>query len=243
MKILLKILFSYFLVANLAVSAITIGSIYNTPTAVNPERGVYQIDFALHDLGEVSIRAGVGLSKYIYLGIVENVNGLVGSAPITGHLPGAIAKISFTGQNEEGLNIALGWDNLTAGAFSDFPVPVAGPYVAVTKGFFFKSESPHLATLGSKVALTREPYNAYLFASIYFRITFFFDWGMEFDNIALYQNPNYHFINNQVLAFNITENFSLKFAWQLAVNFNTIQQTRFENLNSRNVLVTYQNFF
>ena len=95
--------------------------------------------------------------------------------------------------------------------------------------------------MGTKVVVTQEPYNPYLFASAYFRLSPFMDWGMEFDNIPLYVDPRYHFINNQVFVFNITEHFALKFIFQLAVNFS--EERPFKDINSRNLVFTYQNFF
>ena len=238
-----KLVNLFLLVSLMEVLAITPNNVYSTPTAIGLEKGSYQGEFFIYDSGGLGIKARVGLSKYIYLGVIEYIDNVIGSADVVWHIPGVLAKISFTGQGEEGFNVALGWDLLNTGLFSEYSDLVYGTHLVFTKGFFFfKSQAPHLFSIGSKVVLTREPYRGYLFASAYFRLFPFLDWGVEFDNIALTTDARYHFVNNQVINFNITENFSLKFIFQIAVP-NTTEEVNFEDINSRSLVITYENFF
>ena len=136
MKTGLKALIIYLLVSSIIAYGIAVNDIYTTPTAINPERGFYQLHFDLYEAGGLGLRASVGLNKYIYLGLIEYIDGFIGAGEMTWNIPGVLAKVSFLGREEEAFNVALGWDMLNAGSFSDFSVPVSGPYLTFTKGWF-----------------------------------------------------------------------------------------------------------
>ena len=239
----LKNIIFYLLTNAIIAYGIPVNNVFNTPTAINPEKGSYQIDFNLYHSGGIGVKASVSLSKYLQLGLIEYIDNIIGSGQVTFNPPGVLGRISFTGQGEEGYNVAIGWDILNTGSFSEFPSLVSGPYLTMSKGFFLISQSPHIVTVGSKVTVTSQPHRIYMFTSILFRFFSFLEWGMEIDNIPLYEGAKYHFINNQILGFNITENLTLKLIFQIAVNFDTISDVAFEQINSRNISFNYQNFF
>ena len=220
-----------------------ITEIFDTPTAVNPERGSYALGLAVYDDGGISLKMSVGINRFIHLGAVEYVDGLLGKAVNKWHYPSLTAKLSVLGRTEDRFNFALGWDALSAGSFSDFTDPIYGPYFVFTKGFSSKGERAHLFSVGGKVSITSKPYRFYFFTSLYLRVFRFLDYGLELDGISFTKGTDYHIINNHVLSFVVTEEFHLKFIFQVGLNFRDISKTKWEDVNSRSISFTFQNFF
>ena len=218
--------------------------IFDTQSAVGGEKGSYTVHLSTYKHGGILVRTGISINRFIHLGIMEFVDGLLGSGENRWHIPGIYGKVSVLNHPEEGWNLAFGWDVINNGSILWYEdSPVYGPHVVLTKGFFLGAQNPHIWNVGSKMALTHSKREFFPFTSVYFRIVAFLDYGIEIDNITFRENAKYHFINNHLLSFNITDHFSIQFIFQMGINVYDIRESHFRDYNGRNLTLTYQNQF
>ena len=217
--------------------------VFNTPTAVGPDRSTYHFDTFLKENGGVVSRVSFGINPYIYLGFNLEIGNFIGKGNPEWNIPNFRARISFLGRTEEDHNFAIGWHQINSGTFSDYLRPVYGPYLVYSKGFYFANERAHITSVGLRVSATEKPVIPYFFTSITFRLFKFIDYGIEFDNIKLRNKGQYDFVNTHVIGIYLTEQALLRVAIQFGIDVSEVDRTQFADILGRNFFFAYQGYF
>jgi len=151
-------LFSLFLVsvsiANLsAQQAIHASAEIDTPTAYTITRGTYALSLFGYDQGGLELKAFIGLSDYIYLGVSSDIEHAIGKEPPLFNVPGVVAKVKFTdGWESFPISIAAGYDSFYIGtpgkkenSSNDLNRMMYGPFFVITKPIFLLDSEQHIS--------------------------------------------------------------------------------------------------
>jgi len=242
-------LITFFLFTAATVWADSAIHIFDTPTALNPDRGTYAVSLGVYDQGGVLLKVGIGIAPVISLGMIEFADGLIGSGSNEFSIPGVYCKLSFFEQPPEGLNLAFGYDSFYYGSFREYDfTKVYGIYTVITKGYRNILGEPNLFSSGIRYPLLKDaPRRPELFASHLLRLGRYFSYGLEITDITFSPTADYLFINNHTLSFRINHFISAAFILQLAPSWipdaETVSGQRAEMNFSRNLFLSYINFF
>lgn len=83
-------------------------SIGPNQTPYTLSRGMFKIDFIVYSQGSVLLKLHVGLWEFLTVGIVEDIQGIIGNSPITMNIPLASMKLNIINEmNSFSLSVAI----------------------------------------------------------------------------------------------------------------------------------------
>ncbi len=224
----------------------TPSKVFETQTAVVSDQGAYAFEFNFYNNGGVQGKAGLAISSFFELGVIEYIDGLIGKEKVTFNVPGVFAKIKFTDNAVEKWNFSFGYDALYSGSFSEYADKRYGVYGVFSKGFFFILPLPHVYSVGIVYPVVPDEGTLNFYSSIISSFNEMFSLGIELTSLSLEDRKNYNFINNWSFNFNLNEQFSIQFTLQLGSRNEYNAQDSLEKTiidYSRNVRLVYGSFF
>jgi hypothetical protein len=220
--------------------------LFDTPNALGREKGEVNVTITAYDAGGINLKAGFGIARFLELGVVGYVHGLIGAGSNSFEIPGIYGRIHLTDAPPEGFNFALGYAPLFHGSFTEGTNRPYGPYVAASKGFFLVSSVPHLFSLGLAWPLVPDIGKPMGFASLAIHFGPVVEYGVELTDISFQPASRYDFVNNHSLRFSLGENFQVQFVFQWAGKSSTDPATgavKLDSATSRNLRIVWQNQF
>jgi len=148
-------------------------------------RGHYQAYTAFYENGGVLFECAVGLFDYINLGVIADVNNVIGYNTVRPHIPGVSAKIRILKYNP---GWSIGYGNFYIGSYGrEDPRPIYGAFTSLTIPLFISdSEKKLLFSLRMPVQPDTRPRDTTLNAGVYFPITDIFELNFEVANFYFY---------------------------------------------------------
>lgn len=217
--------------------------VLDTPTAINPDKGSYRVEFTFYSGNGIYTRATLGINPFLSMGIMEYIDGFIGNDRIQFHVPGVQAKLSFLDNPLEGYNFAIGYDALNTGSFSQHEEKLYAAYGVLTKGWFLVAPSPHLFNLGFKWPIFKKSNYPIPFTSLLFNLGPILSYGIELDSFGFSENDPYSFLNSHIIKLSIGESVNVSLSIQIAAinSGNQIRETK-GNIG-RNITLGYLNYF
>ncbi len=217
-------------------------TIYDTPTALTLEQGEFQTSTFFYADNSFLLKFGIGAHRIINLGVSEYVDNLLGNRKMKWSIPNAFVKIRFTDLPDDSHNFAIGFDSFYNGSLNPFDEKIYGVYLVYTLGFNFGNEyisGPQLFSVGVRYPLIYEKGDINIFASIFFNLFTYFNFGFEISNIHFADQYKYNFILNSIFTFKISEEFQISLNFQLGLLDGS--DDKFDS--SRDLRLVYRNFF
>jgi hypothetical protein len=245
-----KILKNIFpLIAILLIGAVKLDAsvieIFDVQTGLTGARGEFYFRATAYDNGGLGVKAGMGVTEWLSLGITEFVDGLIGNGTNRWEIPGVFGKINVTSLPPESINLAFGYAPLYHGTFTEGTNRPYGIFLTATKGFFLLAPLPHLFTLNVAYPVVPNLGKFTVSTSLLVEFTQMFSYGFELTDLTFNPESKYDFINNHVVAMAISENFSLQFIFQLAgkIHTNADKTSKLDIENSRNLRINFSAYF
>lgn len=219
------------------------------PTASTILRGYYNIDFLAYGGGGVQTKISIGLTDRIMLGIIEDVDGAIGSGKTDWNVPGVMAKVNLIYPDSESIGLALGYDALLSGEYGKVynnqisDDLVYGFYIAASKPIvlFNGEQNMHFGVRFPVLpkAAREEGKNITLYTGLNVIITP--DWMLIGEMENFYVNKN----RNDEIIYNLGSKFAFSEFLTISLNF---QYTSSREINptdrpSRSLRIEYQNIF
>jgi len=220
--------------------------IFDTPNALGRDKGEVSVTITAYDAGGINLKAGFGLARFLELGVVGYVNGLIGAGSNRVEIPGIYGRIHVTDQPPEGFNFALGYAPLFHGSFTEGTNHPYGPYLAASKGFFIASSVPHLFSFGVAWPLVPDLGKPMGFASLAIHFGAVVEYGVEITDLSFQPSARYDFVNNHSVRVSLGENFQVQFVFQVAAKSALDPSgaiARMDATTSRNLRIVWQNQF
>jgi len=92
-------------------------NLIDIPTSSTILRGYYDIDFLAYGRGGIMSRIAIGLTDRIMLGIIEDIDGAIGTHKPDWNIPGVLIKLNIIYPEADTLGLAVGYDALLSGEY------------------------------------------------------------------------------------------------------------------------------
>lgn len=228
--------------------------LFDTPTSLTSEKGAMQFNPIFNDDGDTRLSLHLSINTSLTLGLLLQVDRLIGQEKPQFYIPGIKAKIRFTDNPTESWNIAFGYDLNQYGSLYERPNPTStnnvswtSIYGVYTKGFFFLTSAPHLLSIGVKFPVypSADGENFTLFTSFIFQVSDFFYFAVEVDNLKPFDSEYIYYLNeNNILSFQLVENLKLMLIWQVALAKSDEEDNNDRIwIDNRSVKIMYETFF